>query len=154
MTQILFLRWEKTAGRVDWSSNMTLSVNHTRFVLLLTHTECIKTPYIAMLSCHGDGESLYWFNKFNARCITGECQPRETHKSNSSVPLKHDEAFPMKGSACSSVPSAPAHPPLFVYQHQQQSPFSNENHSSQSSLPETKGQCNLGKLLKLQSNLL
>lgn len=41
----------------------------------------------------------------------------------------------------------------FVYEHQQQS-FSNENHSSQSSFPESKGQPNLGKLLKLQSNLV
>lgn len=41
----------------------------------------------------------------------------------------------------------------FVYEHQQQS-FCNENHSSQSSFPESKGQPNLGKLLKLKSNLV
>ena len=41
----------------------------------------------------------------------------------------------------------------FVYENQQQS-FTNENHSSQSSFPQSKGEPNLGKLLKLQSNLV
>lgn len=160
---------------------MTLSVNHATFVLLWTHTECIKTSYIAILRCHTDCESLCWVKSF-LRCIThqffsetakwhqmvvsGLWNTDEGRKSNVRVcvPLKRRWAFPRKDLHIRALPGSQLQPLTlqrfgFCVRAPAAESFtatrlSNENHSSQSSLPETKGQRNLGKLLKLQSNLL
>lgn len=84
----------------------------------------------------------------------------ETTKSNSQlcVLLEHNEAFSGNHLHIRSLLMSQLHlltlESLNFCVQASRVEHSNENHSSQSSLPETKGQCNLGKLLKLQSNLL
>ena len=165
-------------GRLFRSSNMTVSVNHIRFVLLWTHIElhqntihlqCAPTTLIvkvcidSALHTHCITDRLFF--KWHQMLMWGLWNTDGHHKSNSGVyvPLKHDEAFPWKDLHILLLPVAQLHPltpsnaSALEHEHRQQRllrGLSNENHSSQSSLPETKGQCNLRKLQKLQSNLL
>lgn len=152
-------------GSLHRSSNMTLSVSHTKSVLLSIH--------VAILSWHTDCESLqaYWFNKFN-RFFFGFFRRLSDPKllCSRTMSIRNFKSirgfvFPlprwrisMKGFAYWSSmclhPLTLTHFDFCVQASTTKPLLSNENHSSQSRLPETKGQCNLGKLLELHSNLL
>lgn len=144
-------------------SNLTVSVNHTDCLLLRTcwrhqnplygHTlqlETVKSCTDSINSKPYSQQRSYlrcnsWESRLGKNMYDDEC-----HKSQ---PLWRDLQRSACPLCCFGFVCSPSDASAFVCEHQQQS-FSNENHSSQSSLPESKGQRNLGKLLKLQSNLV
>lgn len=167
-------------GRLFWSSSMTVSVNHIRFVLLLTHAHwmhqntihCITftlhwlwKPVLIQTYCITDRFFFFFFLPLrqlsDTKCLlSGLGTTDERHKSNSGVHVNTRISVSTQGFAypC-TFPVSQLHP-FTLHQTPQLlctgastatdsrllRGFSNENHSSQSSLPETKGQCNLGKI--------